>query len=59
MAAMHAVEIAERQHRMAPPGRAWIVRKMNHVHYLPEGLRPSDSATRFRLRAKRFGETSP
>ena len=26
---------------------------------LPEGLRPSDSPTRFRLRAKRFGETSP
>ena len=26
---------------------------------LPEWLRPSDSPTRFRLRAKRFGETSP
>ena len=27
--------------------------------FLPEGLRPSDSPTRFRLRAKRYGETSP
>ena len=48
MTAMHAVEVAERQHRMRPAGRARIVREMNDFHSVIEGLRPSDSRTRSR-----------
>ena len=33
VAAMHAVEVAERQHRMTPACRARIVRKVNDVHF--------------------------
>ena len=32
VAAVHAVEIAERQHRLRPAGRPRIVREMNDVH---------------------------
>ncbi len=32
VAAMHAVEVAERQHRMTPACRARIVRKVNDLH---------------------------
>src|SRR5262245_50149474 len=36
-----------------------VMCRFSHVLVSSEGLRPSDSPTRFRLRAKRYGETSP
>ena len=33
MTAMHAVEVAESEHRLRPPHRALVVGEMNDVHF--------------------------
>ena len=52
------------RHRLRRHGGALLRRAVDHrggrrTLISAEGLRPSDSPTRVRLRAKRFGETSP